>query len=34
MISLQVHRLKMWLTVRLFKDPFVIKRLTKYITLL
>jgi hypothetical protein len=34
MISLQVHRLMMWLTVGLFKDPLVIKHLTKYIILL
>jgi len=34
MISLQVRRLILWLTVRLCKDPLVIKRLTKHITLL
>jgi len=34
MISLQVRRLMMRLTTKLFKDPLVIKRLTKYIPLL
>jgi len=34
MISLQVRRGILWLTVRLCKDRLVIKRLTKHITLL